>query len=258
MTRWMDCCAMDTRALLDFMAPPRFEPENITDTEVMTTAWQAAALPKEIRAKLGDNTITVIPDFLNYARMINTGQAGAMLGLSGSKHDGFMCALKALPSVLAHPLRAMRKDFWLVAAALLRYDIALLPADYRGVWMLHSYLADFSFFFDRGDVIKALFDIAGVGGAAGVHTQHLPLAMTCLARWGIAPKTCAFLYSPSDVNTLEALRSARRVPCFKETRFIADISNMPGDLQASSQDLLAPAASQIDGIIVSASDERKD
>lgn len=209
----------------------------------MLTAWQASRLPHT-----DSSSCVVLPDFLNYARLLNTGQAAAMLKLSGSLPKAFGAGFKSSPALMANPLRTAGMDFWVIAETLLRYDLALLPKGFTGEVLLHSYLADFAFVFERRQFL-ARFQQLTKGFRAGVQTQQLPLALTCLERWGVAPALCAFLFSPCAKELNEVLAAAHNSPFYAGCSFVADLSSLPKDLQTEAT-LPAETAQAFSGIVV--------
>jgi len=200
----------------------------------LLTAWQAARLTPAEARQLGAQAAVTVPDFLHYARLLNTGQAATLLGLSGSVTRVAWAALRAALVVAPRPHLAVGKDFWLVARALAAYDLALLPRGFCGAVMLHPYLSDFAFAFERRDFVAWFLRAAGKGRAAGVHTQQLPLALSCLARWGLRPGCCAFLCPPSGEGVAPALEAGRREEVFQACRFIGDLTSLPADLQSAA------------------------
>jgi hypothetical protein len=239
MMRLMDCRAMEKSAFVEFArsnmeyrdtdgAPGRAD-------SLFMTAWQAAALPADLLGQLGARAAVGVPDFLNYARLLNTGQAGALMQLAGGPMAAGVAGLAATPAVLAHPLRTAQQDFWVVAEALLRFDMALVPRAFRGTALLHSYLADFAFVFNRRDLVARYFQLASPRLGPGLHTQQLPTALACLARWGLVPQTLAFLCSPRDADGAAALATAQESSLFQGTVFVADISSQPPDVQSQPQ-----------------------
>jgi hypothetical protein len=199
---------------------------------LLMTAWQLASLPLYLRTKLSPSSVVAVPDFLNYARLLNTGQAKAMLGLPGAVSRSLGAGVRVSPTLFRHPLRAARQDFWLIAEVLLRYDLALLPRDCTLPLLLHPYLADFAFVFEKRAFVSCFFDLAGRRGPRGVQTQQLPMALGCLARWDLAPEVCAFLMSPGDRDGLTSLSRAQQSPRFQECQFLASVESLPADLQA--------------------------
>ena len=208
---------------------PRLDPAE----GAMITAWQAVRAPAHALARLQGGVMVVAPDFLNYARLLSTGQARAMLELPGpgSLARALSAGVRAGLGVITRPLALARQDFWTVAEVLLRYDLALLPAHLAGApRLLHANLSDFAFAFERRDFARRATALLGAGG--GVFTQQPAMAASCLARWGVAPGVMAFLCPPGhdDMNDLLADMSAAQV--FARTRFVADVSNLTPDLQS--------------------------
>jgi hypothetical protein len=219
MIRYVDCRSLSMDALRSFAAP--------AGSPLHLTAWQAAQF--SAGGALPDCTITV-PDFLNYARMLNTGQAAAMLRLPGSLPRTGAAAARAGIHAALRPGAAARMDFWLIASALLRYDLALVPPHFHGTLLLHSYVADLAFAFDRRDFVAAFFKGLPRGCRGGIETQQLAAALSSLERWGRSPALFSFLLSEHDPQ-LDALRSAQRSAFYARTKFVADITNWPRDLQ---------------------------
>lgn len=196
---------------------------------LMLTAWQAARAPREELTRFAD-VVVVVPDFLNYARLLNTGQARAVLELSGSMARTLAAGVRAGLGVCARPLKLARQDFWTVAETLLRMDLALLPAALDAApRLLHPNLADFAFAFEQRDFMRRVFRLTGAGG--GVFTQQLPMAANCLARWGLEPAAVAFLCPPGHDDTANLVADLRGGKTFARARLIADVSSLPDDLQ---------------------------
>lgn len=196
---------------------------------VAITAWQAALLPAQLRSALVGRALVTVPDFLNYARLLNTGQARAMLELPGSLVRSGMAGMRAGPAIAVQPHRLLKGDFWLIAEALVRYDLALVPGAMRGGLLLHPYLADFAFAFDQRAFMAKFFALA-VGGA-GVHTQQLAACAGCLARWNLRPSAVSFLCPPGHEEIAATLASVRASAHFSGVRFLGDGTNLPADLQ---------------------------
>lgn len=215
---------------------------------LMLTAWQLAALPPSSLEEIHKDSVVVVPDFLNYARLLNTGQALPMLRLPGSLVRSFTAGLRASPPLLANPLRAAGQDFWLVAEVLTRYDLALLPRQFRGFAIVHSYLADFAFAFEQRAFMSAFFS-ASARFRPGIQTQQLAAALSCLARWNLRPGLCSFLCSPADDETAATLRLARANPFYSACRFYGDTTNLPRGLQ-DREEIEAQAHVTIDGAVV--------
>lgn len=194
----------------------------------MLTAWQYSALPATALEKPED-AVVVIPDFLTYARMLNTGQAATMLKLSGSLARAAGAGILASPAVMTNPLRTAKMDFWVIAESLLRYDLALVGKRFPGTILLHSYLADFAFTFNKRDFVSRFFKLAGT--RAGIQTQQLSAALTSLARWDLAPTALSYLFAPSQGDNTSILYLAMQNPLFARTHMLPDITNYPRDVQ---------------------------
>lgn len=206
-----------------------------SQNQFLATAWQVAGLHRTAAAGVQGARIAVtVPDFLTYARLINTGQAAQVVRQAGMNARTALAGLRALPGVAAHPLRALKMDFWLFAKAMLQYDLALLPASFNGMVMLHPYLADFAFTLERRNFLQAFFHAAGKR-PAGIHTQQLPAAVSCCARWNLQSRAIAFLASAGASDDFLALKAARENPRFKECEFIADVSSLPTQMQDEEQ-----------------------
>lgn len=186
------------------------------------TAWQLAA------GAGGAGSPVVVPDFLNYARLINTGQAGAMLRLPGGLGRGLRAVASAMPAVLRSPLRAASKDFWLVSDALVRYDLALLPSSWRGPVILHPYLADFAFAFANRDFVRKFHGAAARRGQAGCWTLQPRAALSCLSLWGIDPEVFVLFASPGLRQEALLLETAREGGVLAGAQVVADFSSVPG------------------------------
>ncbi len=213
---------------------------------LLVTAWQAARLRASDAGLAGSIGAVTLPDFLNYARLINTGQARTMLELNGSLAGAVWPGISAALGLVPMPLRAARQDFWAVALALTRFDAALVPGGLDAAVLLHPYLADFAFTFGRRDLMRAFFALAGE--RAGIHTQQLPMAAHCLASWGLKPRVLSYLCAPGHEETARTIAAMRRGGAFGGTRFQAECAFLPPDLQdpaGISAILPAPAESVV-------------
>ncbi|MBX7246747.1 MAG: hypothetical protein K1X53_14720 [Candidatus Sumerlaeaceae bacterium] len=214
---------------------------------LLMTAWQAARLPADLQSAHAAKAAVTVPDFLTYARLINTGQAKAMLALSGSFPKTILAGISAGMAVARSPLRAAKQDFWVVAEALLRYDLALLPAAFRGPVLIHPYLADFAFQFERRDFLTRFFKGAWGRFEPGFHTQQLPLALSCAVRWNTVPVICAHPFSSSSGAGSGVSPDLQKSPNWAGCRFIGDASGFPEDLQ--HRETLGAMADVLSGFI---------
>lgn len=220
MIHYLDLRTQTAEQVLSDVAHANFEAAYIT-------AWQAAALGTK-RLKRGKFVVTA-PDFLNYARLLNTGQAMAMAALPGSLAQSALAGGASGFQSISRLPRLAKMDFWAVAEVLLRYDFALLPKGYSGPVCLHSHLMDFAAVFDHEDFVRAFYNLAGK--RAGVHTQQLPAALSCLARWRLAPNVLSFLCATGDIDGNAALHAARESNLLAEMSLIAEMDSWPADLQ---------------------------
>jgi hypothetical protein len=221
--------------------------EESSSRGVALTAWQCAALDGRLIHAMSERLLVTIPDFLNYGRMINTGQAVSLLKLSGSLPRAAISGVRSLPALLKNPIRAAKMDFWAFAEAMMRFDAALLPRGYSGPVLLHSYLADFAFLFEQRTFLEAFFRCCRAY-SAGIHTQQPATALSCLARWGLSPGHFAYLFSPHDGGTRQLITMAGETDIFRDTRYIAEIESLPDELQRQivheSEDLLSTEVSE--------------
>ena len=217
MKRYVDCRHLPAGEM------PQMAPADAA----IVTAWQAARLAG--KNSLPADTVIVIPDFLNYARLLNTGQAATMLKLSGSMGKAMPPGVAAALSTARTPLAAAGMDFWVIARALLTYDMALIPSAFAGSILLHSYLADLAFALNRRQFVVAFFR-ACKRVQPGIQTQQLAAALSCLQNWDCPPALFQFLYSPRS-GTSPALDAAREHDFYARTSFLPDVANLPVDLQ---------------------------
>lgn len=211
--------AAETRAIIQ---QPEFEGAYIT-------AWQAASLPAEVFRGDHRRFVVTVPDFLNYARLLNTGQALAVAMLPGGLGRSGIAGAIAGSKVLTKVLRLAKMDFWTVAEVLLRYDLELLPKHYVGAVCLHSHLTDFASVFENEKFVRKFFRLAGT--SAGIHTQQLPMALSCVARWNLAPYLVSYLCATGDVDGAAAATAASGNPLFNGTLFVAEMDSWPADMQ---------------------------
>jgi hypothetical protein len=172
-------------------------------------AWQLSALPAATWLSLGgDRLVVTVPDFLNYARLLNTGQARTLMNLPGSAAKSMVAGMAAGIPSMPKLLRLAKMDFWAIAGVLLRYDLQLLPRDFAGSVCLHSHLTDFACAFEREDFIRMFYKLAGRSGPAGFHTQQLAATASCLTRWSIPAQLLSVLCASGDRDGFVALQAA--------------------------------------------------
>lgn len=197
------------------------------------TAWQMAALKPEEWQPLAGRLVVTAPDFLNYARLLNTGQAAALAQLPGAVSRSLMAGGAAGVRMLPALPRLARMNFWAIAQTLLNYDLSLLPSQYEGPVLLHGHLADFAFAFEQETFVRGFIKKTGTRG--GIHTQQLPAALSCLARWDVKPSLLGFLCASGDEDGYIALDAALRYGRLSREALLAEIDSWPEDWQDGSR-----------------------
>lgn len=195
----------------------------------LLTAWQVSALADN-GIEIRDHAWVTVPDFLSYARMLNTGQAAAMLRLPGSMGKAMWAGIHSAAGIALRPHLVLGMNFWIIAEALLRYDLALLPRHFAGMQLLHSYLTDFACEYDRRAFMDMYFRLSG-SRPAGVHTQQVPLALSCLSRWGHTPAACAFVWSQADHDASAATDQFATSALCPGCTLVRDLTSYPFALQ---------------------------
>jgi hypothetical protein len=185
---------------------------------VVLAATQIATLGRSMRDR---DVVAVVPDFLEYARLLSVGQARQMLAKAGSLNNILRASAAAAANVLRHPKRAAATEFWLVAEALLAFDLALLGM-FHGAVVLHPYLTDFALSLGHDRFLQRFAHAAAKWQYVGFWTYQLPLLLSSLARQAIAPAAVVFATAPHDAPSQSALESAKEQPLFKRTRFLCD------------------------------------
>lgn len=185
---------------------------------LVVSASQMANIHRSIRDR---DVVAVVPDFLEYARLLSVGQVGQLLAKAGTRSKVARAIFAAACAVLRRPTPAAASDFWLVAEALLRFDLALLRM-FHGVIVLHPYLTDFAVSLGKDDFIVRFARYAARWQYWGLWTYQLPLALSALARLGISPNAIVFATAQHDDASLYALAEARRNALFASTHFLVD------------------------------------
>lgn len=198
----------------------------LKDNRPLLTAWQVAALKKECPK----NCFVTVPDFLRYARIIKSGRGVSIIGLSDNHFSSFKACGTAGLELMKSPLRLLKMDFWLVAQALVKYDLSLLPNDFSGTVMLHSYLADFALCMQHDDFIKSYFRMSK-HFRCGLHTQQSLLAMNSLIRQQLIPSALTY----TD-NKNEVMKIAKSNKLFSRTAFFVDVAHFPRIMQKKYRD----------------------
>lgn len=189
-----------------------------TKDPLVVTASQMANLHRYIRDR---DVVAVVPDFLEYARLLSVGQVGQLLAKAGTRSNLARAVFAAASAVLRRPTFSAASDFWLVAEALLRFDLALLRM-FHGVIVLHPYLTDFAVCLGKDDFIGRFARHAARWQYWGLWTYQLSPALSALARLGVSPNAIIFATGQHDDASLYALAEARKNPLFADTHFLVD------------------------------------
>jgi len=192
----------------------------VSRDDLVLAAPQVASCPRLIRDR---QLVAVVPDFLEYARLLSVGQARAMLGRAGSWQNIMRAMFAAARAVAKQPGKALKTDFWLVAEALLRYDLALLR-DFHGAVVLHPYLTDFAVALSQEWFLQLFFDLAKCWHARGIWTYQFPLAASALARLGIPCDVVVFASSQLDLDSQRVNREIKGLELFRRTMLLLDLA----------------------------------
>ncbi len=212
---------------------------------MVVSACQMAALRRRVRDR---EVMAVVPDFLEYARLLSVGQAKALIERAGGLRSAWPAVLRAGVGILNRPAQLLKQDFWLVAEALLRFDLALLQ-DFCGVIVLHPYLTDFAVSLGKASFLQQFFRLADNWCYAGVWTYQFPLTISALARCGLAPQAVIFASAPQNHHVQTALRQVRENPLFSDTHFLLDLEPVTVGAPSPVDNLLATHPG-IEGLIV--------
>ncbi|MGB9692056.1 MAG: hypothetical protein ACPL7D_07795 [Candidatus Sumerlaeaceae bacterium] len=186
---------------------------------LVVAASQMSAFGRCIRDR---EMIAVVPDFLEYARLLSVGQGRQLIAKAGGLKRIWHAAMRAGLSVLRQPLKAATTDFWLVAEVLLRFDLALLR-DFHGAIVLHPYLTDFAAGLQREAFLRQFYQLAQPWQYVGFWTYQFSATMSALARLGIAPTVVIFSTAQRDVATSQALSEAVKNTLFGRTNYLVDL-----------------------------------
>jgi hypothetical protein len=192
----------------------------------------------------------VVPDFMNYARQINSGHAARFVRNLGVR------------SVFSMGMRAMRSaaadrgvTFWTVARSLLAADLASLPWDFDGTILLHSFLVDLGVALDRPDRIGPMLSqvrAKASHASLGIQTNILRDALNLLVYLETPVQSIHFLSSPGCAHAgraVEQLRASRR---FGGTHLGAEVGSVPSALFAEIMDRHGDWLQGADTVVVDA------
>jgi hypothetical protein len=201
-------------------SPAALEATLLADqSPLVVAASQMAALGRRVRDR---EMIAVVPDFLEYARLVSSGQARALLDRAGGLRRVWRAALAAGFGVIDRPLRLASADFWLGAEAFLRFDLALLH-DFHGAVVLHPYLTDFSVCLGRDSFLERFAALAARWQYFGFWTYQFPLAVSALSRRALAPSVVVLASAVNDEHSQRTLRLARETELLRNTNYLIDL-----------------------------------
>ncbi|MCC7440475.1 MAG: hypothetical protein IT285_02515 [Bdellovibrionales bacterium] len=167
--------------------------------------------------------LAVVPDFVQYARLLSSGRFQEFLDLGGARFDSMralvMAGLRSAPSALG----LARLEFWAVARLLLLHDLSMLSGWFKGRAVLHPYLTDLAvaagaheFLADWGTLKSASL----LGCRRGIWTRHAPYTLSALAAGRVKAEVLLYRDAPGAVAGRLAVESARADSHFRDTEFI--------------------------------------
>jgi len=175
-----------------------------------------------------DRMTVVVPDFMNYARQINSGHAAAFLRSLGVRST-FSMGLQAIRSVAGQK----GVTFWAVAQSLLAADLARLPRDFDGTVLLHSFLADLTAGLTRGDLLASLVARIRMGArfaAVGVQTNIVREVLNQLVYLEEPIQALHFLSSPNSGKVRAAVEQVKSAERLSHCRLVAEVGAVPSPL----------------------------
>lgn len=204
----------------------------------MITAWQWSVWSQANQASgscpvMASRIVVVCPDFLNYARLISTGQARKIFRLPASTRRLMLAGLNSFPTGFSNLMGLAKGEFWAGAEAMLAYDIGLLPRKFEGEVLLHYNLADFAGFFDKDGFLRSFASLAKKATKWGICTQQLPTTLSMCSRNELPPDRIIYMTGYSRPKyELVKLAATRQ---FQKTEWTIDLTQWPleqfGDLQ---------------------------
>lgn len=196
----------------------------------LMNSWQYVAC-RGLRSRLqsASQIIIMVPDFLYYARLANTGRPAEILKLPGSFSALMRSGIRSVPTGFAQLKGLATGRFWSAARALTSYDIGLLPVRYDGEVILHQNLADFSCFFDQQSFLEYYFQRVPKRLIRGVSTQQADKALSACARANASPDRLLQLAGSRIVEPSPLHREA-----FPQTTWTYDVTLWPIDRQVQA------------------------
>jgi len=192
------------------------------------TLWANQIAPARRAGVAPEAMSAVIPDFVNSARRLNSGNFGAFFRSLGAGAS-LALAWQGGWSVL----RERGATFWAVAEALLAADLARTPRDFRGELLLHAFLVDLAAGLGQTRRLNALLGrirACRPQSRVGVQTASLPQAMDALVYLRHPLSAVHFLSSPRAPGLPEAIATLRADERFSRARFCAGTWALPSSL----------------------------
>ena len=178
----------DMRDLAPADVAPMTKSDATESRGLALTSWQLARRSSPAGLPL----IVTVPDFLHYARLINTGQATSILRLPQSAIATFGGGIAAGSYLLPRISKMRKQNFWVGGQTLVTYDIGLIRSSTDATVMLHQNLTDFALFFNRHDVLRTfLCKVRKRRMAAGFHTQQPARLVSLLTQHQLVPDAVA-------------------------------------------------------------------
>jgi hypothetical protein len=143
-----------------------------------------------------------VPNFLPSARLLSERRYADVvraMGLNGFLRAGVQTAA-ALP-------REKGLTFWAGAIALVTAELAQIPRTFRGVVLLHPYVADLAIALERYEQLENLLGILSARcGRIGLHSNLGVLAANALCLLTVTPQVLSLLASPRSSHVISGIR----------------------------------------------------
>lgn len=216
-TRWIDCRDLSIEEIISLG-------KTRNETLLLTAAQCSRAYSISNNIKILSSAV-VLPDFVRYARLLSTGQFRSFLTGPGN----FVQIMKSLTGLGLQAIKNLpgcaKQDFWCVASALLKYDMAQLPGNFHGTLLLHDSIGDFAWLFEREEIFR-LLTRSSKKCKVGVLTQQPAKACSGLARVGITgPVIVAAL--PYDLHHHPELGKLIEITSEKGWEWVNNLSEIP-------------------------------
>ena len=196
--------------------------------------WDAfQVLANQIRplrsAGISDESISVVvPDFMNYARLLNIGQPWKFFKQIGLRST-FPLGVRAIQSVVSD----LGVTFWAVVNALLAADLAQIPSDFRGALLIHSFPTDLVVALSLPGRLETWIQQAkrrAKLARVGAQTRIARDAFNTLVYLNQPLDFIHFLSSPGSSDLKDLLNHIRSSACFGDLSLVAEVGPAPGDI----------------------------